>query len=196
MADPVPHQPLEFDVREVNEAADRIKRPGPYISGAGVAMMLLFSVLFILSDWMRIANRTISADQLAGAVAIWAVTAMICWLGIPAILRGRRGISLVRLSDTEIELTYPDGRSVAWGWNSPCLRFDLREWSDDPEKSILIDGRESALTPAAYSAILSVAETMHLIVGTDRGYWTIPSSIRPFVRHVRGGHAVSRAVPP
>jgi hypothetical protein len=165
MKGPTPTAVRTFDLRAAGGSFASIQRTTLFLILAVEIMLTAFGIWFGFKLCTVALTQSITSTSGAGfSFALGLVIVLLAVL-FPITSRFLSGATEVALTDTEVILRYPRGRSESFQWANPKTRFLLYDYSVHPRMvqdgraySVVIPwGRVSMLTEDCHHAILTKA---------------------------------------
>jgi hypothetical protein len=104
---------------------------------------------------------------------IWAVSGTLLYTAWMS--RGKRALTDVKITSTDLTLTYEDGKRIVQGWTDPMFGLTLRDYTIDP------------LSP--------VEETDHIhLLAPDHRFGTVPPGVAFAIKKEAEAHGLPVAV--
>ena len=191
--------PETFEVADLNRPVDRNKA----LSLQTLILEALFSIalagFFIWTFGLPFAGDHLNPYRLTVVLMLTGFAIFMTYnvaRGIPGF---RPGVKSLVVDPDGVQLDYGKGEQRHWPWGDPSTEFELLEYPERFSTSALVtptrfylisDGRMSALSEAAYRAMLREAETRGLVRGQRIGNpWYKLTLGRPLTRTIRGSDA-------
>jgi hypothetical protein len=177
-------EPSVFDLRGLNAALDRSKRRYAIISTTFIAILSGFGLVLLVAGWLKVASGSgypVEVIALLGG-GLWSCLLVVM---VACGLRWTRpGAESVSTDSKQIELRYRKRPPSLIVWGDPNLRFELRDYSSTPAGSrsvdvrytLLLKGRQTALSEESYRAILEQIRTHGLLDAVGSAPWWSPDS--------------------
>jgi hypothetical protein len=150
------------------------------ISTGFLALLIAVAVVLAVALVPKAAGGSITAYQMI--VLVGGIAGIAVIVGI--VLRGLRwrqpGAEAIKIDDRGLEISFPDPRIVKLRWADRSLRIVLQDYSGPGSGNMSVltrhllfaSGRETALTPEAFRAILNAVDELGLLHEShSSGFW-------------------------
>jgi hypothetical protein len=166
-----------FDVSRSGGAFAKSQRDTLYLVLAAEVMLVAFGIWFGIKIYFTIVSQGFASYDTEGlSFGLGIITVLLAVL-VPITSRFFSGAIEVALSDSQVVLRYPGGKSDSFGWENPRSRFSLYDYSSHPPMvrdnraySLLVPwGRWAMMPKECFEAILKAARERGAQITSYRG---------------------------
>jgi hypothetical protein len=174
----------QFDVRELNVAANASKRRVAIATIIAIAFLDLLSAAFALIDWQAILSHGPNYVWKLGFDAVlWVGAAAVSYVGMGVVLQSGPSADYIRVDGSGIEFQYPAGviHKVLWGDRE--LQLKVLDWPRLPSQRFAMMDRRvpTRVSEEAHALVLTYAGKLGLKTKKSTIRFWLNSSIEPRV---------------